>query len=109
MLLPFLYFPPCAQIVDFGFAKIVKNRTYTLCGTPEYLAPELVLGKGHGRGVDCWAVGVLLYEMVAGYSPFADHENGDQMVICRHILKGKVTFPPYLKDEDVSIFINSFF
>lgn len=77
----------------------MKDKTYTLCGTPEYLAPELVLGKGHDKGVDYWALGILLYEQVAGYSPFADHDNNDQMVICRNILKGEVDFPPHFKDE----------
>ena len=52
--------------VDFGFAKVVPDKTYTLCGTPEYLAPELVLGRGHDKGVDYWALGVLLFEMVRG-------------------------------------------
>ena len=56
----------CAQIVDMGFAKVVPDRTYTLCGTPEYLAPELVLGKPHHKGVDYWATGILLYEMLCG-------------------------------------------
>jgi len=81
------------KVVDFGFAKVVEDRTYTLCGTPEYLAPELVLGKGHGIGVDYWALGVLLYEMVCGYSPFADMTSNDQMRICKNILGGKVAYP----------------
>jgi cGMP-dependent protein kinase 1 len=89
------------KIVDFGFAKVVEDRTYTLCGTPEYLAPELVLGKGHDRGVDYWALGILLYECVSGYSPFADQPNNDQMVICRNILKGEVVFPPHVQDKDL--------
>jgi serine/threonine protein kinase len=53
-----------AKLVDFGFAKKLHQKTYTLCGTPEYLAPEIVMGIGHGCMVDNWALGILIYEMV---------------------------------------------
>ena len=78
------------KLTDFGFAKICDGRTYTLCGTPEYLAPEMLLNKGHGKPVDWWTFGVLLYEMLAGIDPFADE---DPMNIYQKILKGKVHFP----------------
>eukprot|EP00325_Prymnesiales_sp_UTEX-LB-985_P005266 CAMPEP_0174702334 /NCGR_PEP_ID=MMETSP1094-20130205/6653_1 /TAXON_ID=156173 /ORGANISM="Chrysochromulina brevifilum, Strain UTEX LB 985" /LENGTH=219 /DNA_ID=CAMNT_0015900097 /DNA_START=38 /DNA_END=694 /DNA_ORIENTATION=+ len=62
-----------ARLIDLGFAKTVHARTYTMCGTPEYLAPELLLLRGHGLGVDWWALGVLLYEMVVGITAFSFH------------------------------------
>jgi serine/threonine protein kinase len=89
------------KLVDFGFAKVIADRSFTVCGTPEYLAPELLLSQGHGRGVDYWALGILLFEMVAGYSPFSDAVDADQVVICRNILHGSVDFPAHVRDKDL--------
>mmetsp|Transcript_38659 Transcript_38659/g.46807 ORF Transcript_38659/g.46807 Transcript_38659/m.46807 type:complete len:360 (+) Transcript_38659:276-1355(+) len=80
------------KITDFGFAKKIDHRTYTLCGTPDYLAPEIILNKGHGKPVDWWALGVLIYEMLAGYPPFYDD---DPMGTYQKILHGRLEFPSH--------------
>mmetsp|Transcript_16728 Transcript_16728/g.32519 ORF Transcript_16728/g.32519 Transcript_16728/m.32519 type:complete len:335 (-) Transcript_16728:444-1448(-) len=80
------------KITDFGFAKKVLFKTYTLCGTPEYISPETLLNKGHGKGVDWWTLGILIFEMLAGQPPFVDD---DPMGIYQQILGGNVNFPRY--------------
>jgi protein-serine/threonine kinase len=67
-----------AKLTDFGLSKegIKDNQSaHTFCGTPEYLAPEIVDGKGHGKAVDWWSVGAIMFEMLTGQPPFTLRDN----------------------------------
>lgn len=88
-------------MTDFGFAKVIgKDLTYTLCGTPEYLAPEIILNKGHGKAVDWWTLGILIYEMLVGIDPFNDD---DPMMVYQKIIKGKIKFPKSIEKDAKSL------
>jgi len=81
------------KLVDFGLAKqLISGKTWTLCGTPDYLAPEIILNEGHDLAVDYWALGVLIFEMVVGAPPFyAD----DPMEVYEKILGGNPAMPTF--------------
>jgi len=77
------------KITDFGFAK-KRNRTCTLCGTPEYLAPEVIRSMNQSFTVDWWGLGILIYEMIVSHPPFEDDEH---MKMYEMILRTNVTYP----------------
>ena len=72
------------KLADFGLSKIMleksKAKAFTLCGTPDYLAPEILENKGYDKTVDWWSLGALIYEMLVGYSPFK-MKKGEQLNI----------------------------
>ncbi|XP_066532483.1 cGMP-dependent protein kinase 1 [Hoplias malabaricus] len=83
------------KLVDFGFAKELRRgqKTYSFCGTPEYMAPEIIQNKGHDFGADFWSLGVLVFELLVGSPPFSSSE---PQKIYAKILDGVVKFPPYM-------------
>ncbi|GMI03342.1 hypothetical protein TrLO_g13979 [Triparma laevis f. longispina] len=97
------------KIADFGFAKRLpyensagklEDRTFTLCGTPEYMAPEIVLSRGHDKAVDFWSVGILIYEMLCGTTPFEANNQQDtfeRIVYSQRYLRFPLRFDPHAK------------
>ena len=82
------------KLVDFGMAKALSDsedaRTWTVCGTPEYMAPEVVAHKGHSYPADWWTLGILGFECFCGVTPFAAD---DPMSVYRKVLRGQISWP----------------
>ncbi|RYQ83547.1 hypothetical protein Ahy_B10g102271 isoform A [Arachis hypogaea] len=90
------------MLTDFGLAKQFEDstRSNSMCGTLEYMAPEIILGKGHDKAADWWSVGILLFEMLTGKPPFC---GGNREKIQQKIIKDKIKLPAFLSSEAHSL------
>eukprot|EP01084_Bolivina_argentea_P215596 366045_1 len=77
------------KVSDFGFAREVKNGLYTQCGTPGFVAPEILYGYKYGLAVDMWSIGVICYILLGGYPPFQDE---NKSILYKKIKRGRFTF-----------------
>ena len=84
------------KLADFGFSKKIDTKTFTFCGTPEYIPPETLVGQGQDFAADFWTLGCFIYEMLAGSPPFRN-ENTQQLF--RSIIMSKPKFPPNFTKE----------
>uniref|UniRef100_A0A8C9ZHQ5 protein kinase C n=1 Tax=Sander lucioperca TaxID=283035 RepID=A0A8C9ZHQ5_SANLU len=91
------------KIADFGLCKEgmgFRDRTSTFCGTPEFLAPEVLTETSYTRAVDWWGLGVLIFEMLVGESPFP---GDDEEEVFDSIVNDEVRYPRFLSTEAISI------
>ena len=84
------------KIIDFGFAKQISSKTYSFCGTFEYMAPEIITNKGHDTGVDYWALGIILFEMIAGDVQF---KGSSPMELFSKIVEGYINNSKYFSAD----------
>lgn len=80
------------KLIDFGTAKFLKGRTFTIIGTPHYMAPEVVTGNGYGLCVDYWSLGIMIFEFLYGMVPFGEDEE-DPYMIYQRVQEHKLDFP----------------
>ena len=85
------------KMIDFGTAKFLQGRTFTVLGTPQYMAPEVILRTGYGLSADYWSLGIMLFEFIFGYVPFGEDDN-DPMVVYEKVLDRNIVYPKFGKN-----------
>ena len=91
------------KLADFGLSKVLSSAislTHSFCGSPEYMSPEMLMGTGHGFGVDYYSLGAILFEMLTGLPPFYNLDR-NQMYI--DIVEAELIYPNYLNSQVVDL------
>jgi len=88
-------------LIDFGFARKIceGGQAFTVCGSPYYIAPEVILGTGHGKSFDHWAWAILIHELLIGDVPFSERVKRTPFKVYKAIVKGKIKMSPLLGNE----------
>jgi cGMP-dependent protein kinase len=93
------------KLIDFGTTKVIESRTFTLVGTPHYMAPEVIKGSGYGLQADVWSMGIMLFEFVCGCVPFGESEE-DPYKIYSKVLECNLKFPAYMSTTKPRVLIH---
>mmetsp|Transcript_495 Transcript_495/g.697 ORF Transcript_495/g.697 Transcript_495/m.697 type:complete len:326 (-) Transcript_495:180-1157(-) len=91
------------KLTDFGFAKELSSKTWSICGTPDYVAPEIIQNLGHGLQADWWSLGIVIYEMLTGLPPF---HNDSNRIVYDNIVNAEVTFPKHVGHQAQDLISN---
>ena len=87
------------KVIDFGTCKEIIDKTYTIIGTPHYMAPEVILGEGYTFQVDFWSIGIMMYEFMCGGLPFGENVD-DPIDVYKMIIYSNLKFPSFIKDKE---------
>jgi len=89
------------KLIEFSFAKLIEDRAWTMCGTLDYIAPEVLSGGSYNMSVDWWALGILIYEMLIGNPPFLFSNTNDYLSIIQH--PENIVFPDFVEPEAIDL------
>ena len=86
------------KLIDFGTAKVVAARTFTIVGTPHYMAPDVLTGQGYSFPVDLWSLGIMTYEFLFGGVPFGENMD-DIYKVYEEVMIGELKYPAFIPPD----------